>query len=277
MRAALMQIVAGLSITLGTSTSATALQPGASVAGAPGAAEGRLELVVVAQPGTSAQRVPLDLGGGREVIAYRFVAAPAGGLDSRAIQPSWEIRVRPRADAFATGFQLTSAASDVTLPRPFGVRLSAGDSMDFVVTVRAGHGESLTLRLIVEFDPVNYPASRLPVIAIDANRRTDGDERSQVWEWIATESGRLVALGGITRGQVVTVALLDADASAVAWSGTVDSRRSGALPGSGVMVRLGVPVIAGRTYRLVVAPADPERPPALVGHLFGLVLAADGK
>ena len=157
--------------------------------------------------------------------------------------------------------RLSAAESHLTLPRPFGVRLDHQDSLIIVVTLSPSDVErGALLQITLEYEPLQPRASRLPVLALSAQREDGARDENLVssdeagegrWSLRPTVAGRLVAISGRAFACAQEVVLEDVRTGRVLWrtrpfapgsGGTADQRSE--------VIRPGVSVEADRTYEL---------------------------
>jgi hypothetical protein len=96
-----------------------------------------------------------------------------------------------------------------------------------------------------ERDPL--ASSRIAVTSTDL-RAVQPVTDATSWEWTAPERGRLLAINGLPLERLDGVELVDATTGEVLWSTALRGNATGATATH--VLRMGVPVAAGRTYRL---------------------------
>lgn len=159
----------------------------------------------------------------------------------------------------AARLHLSSNRREFTLPSPLGLLVDAGDVVVFEVTQAGGARSSERLRLFIDGDKVDGPATRLGVVAMAASAHRDGmpmqglaTERGEVtWEWSPAVDGRILAIAGSVWQNTRDLVLEDVTTGERLWELTSRGDVAyGALSTAGDVIRLGVPVQAGRVYRL---------------------------
>jgi hypothetical protein len=177
---------------------------------------------------------------------------------------------------------LTNSAADFTLPRPLGFRLQAGDSIALRLdawSLPRGH----ELQLVVDYEGGAAAASRLPVSPIAVHGRELTGDVSKVarasaeleWSWTAEHDGRLLALAGLDLRRVREVTLEDSATGERLWSATLcDAEGRTVFRKVSDVLRLGVAVRQGRSYRLRATQLSASATDQPLGELLALVLAA---
>ena len=197
----------------------------------------------------------------RGLVAYRFrivvtdsVGAPVSGGEA------WQatIMVGGRAesrDAMRPLVQLDSRSREVTLPRPLGYHLAAGDSVELVALDHAAAGDGRLLQLVIDYEHDDEATGRLAVTPIPASAAFVGSPKEHTvevtWTWTSGRDGRVLAIAGLPLDRVRAVMLEDAATGTILWSATVsdvDGRTAFGTPGD--VVRLGAAMQGGQTYRL---------------------------
>jgi hypothetical protein len=177
--------------------------------------------------------------------------------------PSWDMQVFVSTQAVGgthlrSLVRLSASSREIALPRPLGFRLGASDSLLIVATFGDADSQAqLFLRLSVDYEPLTGPHSRLAVLPLGVT--TANSERAigatgtatQRWEWKADLTGRLLAIAGLRLDGAVELVLQDVETGMVLWSAAVAGRQV-LFAQSGQVIRLGVPVQEGRSYRLTV-------------------------
>jgi hypothetical protein len=169
----------------------------------------------------------------------------------------WEVHVVASfRDESVTLARLGPSATELVLSRPLGYLLRPGDRIRAVWTGPAGVPGEATVH--VEYEPVEGPVSRLGVVPATLTG-SDGPDRVS---WTAPVSGRILAFADVpTDSELV---LIDEDTGRVLWRGTLGSATGQAFGSGGSVMRAGVPVEAGRSYRLVVSGAPAAEVQALI-------------
>lgn len=247
-------------------------------------------------------RLALAMGRGNGVVGgrvdsamvlyrFRIVATDRSGAPIAAAGSlaQWEATVRVIE---ATGgnsarplVQLSNRSSDFTLPRPLGFRLSAGDSIELRVSPSSlASGDEL--QLMVDYESGSAIATRLPVLPQPARGAAVAGEVSKFataepaleWSWTPSQDGRLLAIAGLALELVRDASLEDAESGERLWSATLrDADGQSVFGKGGDVVRLGVAVQAGRTYRLRATRWSPSLEAGAAGELLALVLPAGSR
>lgn len=191
-------------------------------------------------------RSPVNVPMPRATLLYRFhvVVVDAWG-ESVGDAVEWTLRL---VDDGQTVARLSTTRSKLEIPRPYGVRLGAGDTL----SILAALPEGASVRITLEYESPD-DQGRLPVVAAGtAATAVDVVGASERFTWTAERSGRLVALSGASLVGAASVELVDVDAGTVIWREQASSAFGSEAQQRSEIVRLGVRVLAGRTYRLVV-------------------------
>lgn len=231
----------------------------------PAQAAERIELRLAHQGTVETARVVLPNRAGRDLMAYGFRASvvrdaaaeagreggPAAGGETSAASPEFAIELRAGGDAEVATLVLSHDQRELTLPRPLGLRLAAAESL--IVELLVGDDEARGLEVVVEIEiePAARQSSRLAVRPVAATPFVIATETTS-WEWAAAQSGRLLAVTGLPMERVEAIALVDVETGTILYSTHVAANVPGALRPTGDVLRLGVPVEAGRRYRLSV-------------------------
>lgn len=219
------------------------------------------------RPGAGVDRLVVDGPLGRPVLMrmpraamlHRFAAALVDA-QGRPIAGPVEWSVTLGDEALSAVAFLTSARAQIGIPRPYGVRVEAGDEL--VVTARVSAGiDGASLRVTMDYDLPEPSATRLAARAVVARAEPrEADERDAAtleWTWTATGADRLVAITAATMGGAAEIVVEDATTGAPVWRMRGPSRFASAAAQLGETVYPGVRLEAGRTYRLrVVRSAD---------------------
>lgn len=250
----------------------------------------RLRLALSLVPGRT------EVGGRVDstVVLYRFrvIATDRSGATAAEAgsTPEWEatVFVAPPTDRGAPPrslVQLSSRSRDVTLPRPLGYRLEAGDSIA-VHVVGASTARVTELQLVVDYEVGAGIASRLAVSPLPARAwEPDGHGATFAasapgleWRWTPDHDGRLLAIAGLPLEWVRDAVLEDAESGETLWTSPLrDASGRSVFGKGGDVVRLGVAVQAGRTYRLRATPVSVSVDSAARGELLALVLPSAGR
>jgi hypothetical protein len=190
-------------------------------------------------------------------VLHHFVGELLDAQGQRIAGPvDWTITVGNGGAAIA---RLSNQRQDLQIPRPYGVRLEAGDSL-VVVGELPSQLDGAILRVRLEYEEPAAARTRLPVQARTAlaleSRRIRGEEvRESSWSWVAQDGGRLVAITGRQLVGAEEVILEDAERGVVVWRMRAPPRMAGDVRQVQETLRPGVSLEAGRTYRLrIVTP-----------------------
>jgi hypothetical protein len=195
----------------------------------------------------------------RAAVLHRFVGELVDAAGQRIAGPvEWTITVGSGAVAIA---RLSNQHHDLQIPRPYGLRLDAGDSL-VVVAELPSQLEGASLRVRMEYEEPAAVRTRLPAQARTAtaldSRRIRGEEvREGTWSWVAQDGGRLVAITGRQLIGAEEVILEDTARGTVVWRMRAPPRQAGEVRQVHETLRPGVALVPGRTYRLrIVTPMD---------------------
>jgi hypothetical protein len=190
-------------------------------------------------------------------ILYRFTLEILT-LDGRPCSAAaWE------ATVFVVGsgvpaelVRLSAGRQDVTLPRPLGFSVGAGDSLGVRVRLCCDAGDSVHLRLVAEYEPLQLRFSRFPAVAAPAVPEASGTLPESVsWLWQTPVSGWLLALSGMDHVSSGELILQDAETGALIWRHRFEQPASGTTDAASAVILVGTTVQAGRSYRLMVTSA----------------------
>jgi hypothetical protein len=190
-------------------------------------------------------------------IVYRFTFEIIT-LDGRPCPAAaWE------ATVFVVGYgvraelvRLSAARHEVILPRPLGFSVGAGDSLGVRVRLCGEAGDSVHLRLVAEYEPLQLRFSRFPAVAAPAVPEESGTVPESVsWLWQTPVSGWLLALSGMEHVHGGELILQDAESGALIWRHLFEQPVSGTTNAASAVILVGTTVQAGRSYRLVVTSA----------------------
>lgn len=192
---------------------------------------------------------PVDQLIDRDVMAFHFHVEATDASGASILLPSGlTLTLRFGAEGRETIVRLSGSERDVVLPRPLGVRVDRDAGVDVRVSFAGSATEGVTLHLAIEHESFERAGSRIPVLASRATHSTAGDG-VQGWDWTAPSDGRLLNLTGLSLGRVGVIDLVDVASQEVIWSS--DLRGSATDSPVTATLRLGVPVRAGRTYRVI--------------------------
>ncbi len=227
-------------------------------------------LVTVEAADPSPQHIALAERIDRDLMAYRFrvEAVDAEGREV-ALPTATTLAMRIGTGDRGSDLLFNEALRELTIPRPWALRLRTEDSLHFVVESHGTSVRVIRLRVSIEFEPAERERSRLAITSARADNRVAYDQPAGTWEWTQPMDGRLIAISGLALAHVRKVALVDVGSGRVVWSADLGGEMSLASSGSGSpALRLGVPVAAGRVYRLVTdcpcrLPAESEEEPVV--------------
>jgi hypothetical protein len=203
---------------------------------------------------TAATHFPVDKMLDRDVMAFHFhVEATDAAGTTIALPSGMTMTLRFGAEGRETVVRLTGAERDVVLPRPLGVRVDRTAGVEVSVSFSGPAIEGVTLHLSIEHEPTDRGASRIPVLASRATYSAT-DDGARGWDWTAPSDGRLLSLTGLSLGRVGVIDLVDVATQEVIWSS--DLRGNATDSPVHATLRMGVPVRAGRSYRLTARGAE---------------------
>ena len=164
---------------------------------------------------------------GSDVVAYAFRVELVDSLGARfSRSPSVQ---RVDAAVFAGRRLLVQFAGTtaVSLPKPLGFFLTAGDTLRIVALVAPvalADSESIRLRLIIDCEPTDRPLSRLAVLMVDVPRAVAGSTDAAVsdrmivtWTWTSEIAGRAMAISGNGIERARELSLTDVTTGEVLW------------------------------------------------------------
>ena len=176
------------------------------------------------------------------------------GLDA-----SWGVTIfsaTPLAEGYegaAAMARLTNGSNDLRVPRPYGVRLPAGDSITVVASLPTTGAPGATLRITIDYE--SEPATRIAAVAIASTETV----ATGTWTWRVEFDGRLVAIAGRQLLSVKELVLEDVTTGHVVWRTRTHYEVPGVEGQQSEVVRPGVSVWAGRIYRLRAVYAESNR------------------
>ncbi len=183
------------------------------------------------------------------------------GLPRRA---DWRVQIfhvtrGASATVVAPMAQLSAADPDLQLPRPFGVRFDADDSLLIVATLAADDSaRGVLLQVSFEYESKERSVSRLPVLSL-SSQRTEGSSSGR-WSLRPAVAGRLVAISGRLLACAEEIVLEDTASGRVIWRTRVAEPFTGRdADQRSEVVRPGVAVEAGRTYELRAVRSGAEK------------------
>ncbi|HTJ23464.1 MAG TPA: hypothetical protein VL383_13765 [Gemmatimonadaceae bacterium] len=164
---------------------------------------------------------------GSDVVAYAFRIAV---VDSFGARFSRSASVESVDAAVFAGERLLvqlAGTTAVSLPRPFGFFLTAGDTLRIVARITPAalaDSESIRLRLIIDCEPTERPVSRLAVMIVDVSRPASelanaarSDRAIATWTWTSEIAGRAMAISGAAVEKARELSLTDVTTGEVLW------------------------------------------------------------
>jgi hypothetical protein len=210
----------------------------------------------------------------RAAVLHRLVGELVDATGRRIAGPvDWTVSVG-NGGAFTA--RLSHQHDEWQIPRPYGVRLEAGDSL-VVVAELPSRQEGATLRVRMEYEEPAAPRTRLPVqaraaMALESSGTGVQAVREADWNLMAQDGGRLVAVTGRQLVGAEEVILEDAERGTVVWRMRAPPRLAGDERQVQETLRPGVVLEAGRTYRLrIVSSTDRVAPRACDAPLWLVV------
>ncbi len=131
------------------------------------------------------------------------------------------------------------------VPRPYGIRMGAKDSMTIFSNV-ATEGTETALRVTIDYELAEARTSRLAVVALAARATAQVAGSEDSWTWQPAVGGRLVAVSGRELEGAEALVLEDATTGAVLWH----TRAQQVAGAQGDLIRPSVTLEEGRAYRL---------------------------
>jgi hypothetical protein len=162
----------------------------------------------------------------------------------------WDVTIWNAAAGSSPLATLDEAHPELRVPRPYGLRLNAEDSLTVAVDVRALGAAGSTLRAIVDYELPESAGSRLPVLALSSSRAVLDAPAQDAWTWQPAVNGRLVAVSGEALARADEIVLEDATTGAVLWRTRVQRPSAAGTAYRQEQIRPGVTLEEGRAYRL---------------------------
>lgn len=214
--------------------------------------ENRIE-VVVDGTGAEVRQIPLGDQFGKDVMAFRFRLEAVNKFGATIAMPaSIVLTMRVGALSANSEVRFTRDLSDLTLPRPWAIRLGADDSLVVSLAGSETANDEISFRLSIDYEPLDRVQSRRAVNTMETDSRTSEVGLVEAWDWRPTTDGRLLAMTGLSLDRIDAIALVDVETGAILWSTDVSGHKVGGSASASAVLRLGVPVTAGRSYRLTV-------------------------
>ena len=221
-----------------------------------------------AAQGVSQRRMSLRMAHAAVVHRLRVDLVDAQG-DVISTGAAWDVTIWSAANGDGALATLNEARPEMRVPRPYGLRLEATDSLTVELDVRALGSAGSTLRAVIDYELPDAGASRLPVMALTSSRavlNADAATSQDVWTWQPAVQGRLVAVSSEALARADEIVLEDVETGAVLWRTRTQRPVSGAAGHQRqVQIRPGITLEEGRAYRLRTiyaanaAPSDSER------------------
>ena len=216
----------------------------------------RLQVTVVAGDSLR-QRIALSDRIDRDLLAYHFRLEAVDARGGTIALPA-AVSLTLRVGSGDRGSQLlfSAAGQDLTIPRPWALRLRTEDSLFIIVELGGDTVDAVSLRVSIDYEPVGRDRSRLAITSARADQRGAIGDEASVWEWTQPTDGRLIAITGLPLEQLRQISLVEVESGRVMWSADLGGEMVMAPTSAGSpALRFGVPVVAGRTYRLVAGCA----------------------
>jgi hypothetical protein len=155
------------------------------------------------------------------------------------------------------------------VPRPLGIEVSAGDVVR--VEFEAWSADVAQFTLLLEYE-AEAGEGRIPVRPVDAVAAGPAHG-----EWVIepTVTGRLMALAGLRLDGGAELVLRDAGSGAVVWREVVPAADARGFAGSGSVVRVGVLLRQGHSYRLSITSGAGASPAAQAPLWLAAALPAE--
>jgi hypothetical protein len=176
--------------------------------------------------------------------------------------------------------QLSSLMRALELPRPLGLRLDAEDSLAVRGHVRAtGTSAPLHVRITLDYEPVDGPLSRVPVlplllrVAVPGDSAVDPGAGGSSRAWQAPVDGRIMVLVGVPLDAAGQLTLEDVESATILWHEILQPVTGEGFGRAGNVVRVGAAVQAGRVYRITLHCADGEAAAAMADRPVHALLA----
>jgi len=166
---------------------------------------------------------------------------------------SWDVSIWSNSNSSGVMATLDETRPELRIPRPYGLRLNADDSLTVEVDVHALGAAGSTLRAVIDYELPDAGTSRLPVLALTSSRAmpSGGATVQDAWTWQPTVEGRLVAVSGAALSLADEIVLEDVETGAVLWrTRTQRSIGAAAAFNASEQIRPGVTLEEGRAYRL---------------------------
>lgn len=165
---------------------------------------------------------------------------------------------------------LNEAHPELRVPRPYGLRLDATDSLTVEMDVRSFGAGDVFLRAVIDYELPEITASRLPVLALTSSRAVLTNMKNSAkattedaWTWQPTVQGRLVAVSSEAVARADEIVLEDVATGAVLWRTRTQRPLSGAAGYQRQeQIRPGITLEEGRAYRLRTIYAANDAPSA---------------
>lgn len=218
-----------------------------------------------ATQGMSQRRMTLRMAHAAIVHRLRVDLVDAQGeIVSEGV--TWDVTIWSTALVGGAMATLNEAHPELRVPRPYGLRVDATDSLTVEMDVRAFGAGDVTLRAVIDYELPEAGASRLPVLALTSSRavlKSAKTTTQDAWTWQPTVQGRLVAVSSEALARAEEIVLEDVATGAVLWRTRTQRPVSGAAGHQRQeQIRPGITLEEGRAYRLRTIYAANEAPSA---------------
>jgi hypothetical protein len=193
-----------------------------------------------------------------DAILYRFTLEIVSRNGRSGHDAGWEATIFLGSQFMRVDLvRMSAGQQEMVLPRPLGFTVAAGDSLGIRVTLPAA-SDSVHLRLVAEYEPLQRRFSRFPAIPAPATPEEPGmlPAGSVSWLWEAPVSGWLLALVGMNHANGSELVLQDAESGKLIWRHVFEPPVNGSPNAAAAVVLVGTTVEAGRSYRLIAISAD---------------------
>jgi len=218
-----------------------------------------------AAQGVSQRRMSLRMAHAAIVHRLRVELVDAQGEVVTA-GASWDVTIWSAAFGGGAMATLSEAHPELRVPRPYGLRLEAEDSLTVEMDVRALGGAGSSLRAVIDYELPEAGSSRLPVLALTSSRavlNAVAANTEDAWTWQPVVQGRLVAVSSEALARADEIVLEDVQTGAVLWRTRTQRPVSGAAGHQRQeQIRPGITLEEGREYRLRTIYAANQAPSA---------------
>lgn len=216
-----------------------------------------------AAQGVSQRRISLRMAHAAIVHRLRVELVDAQG-DLITEGGDWDVTIWSAAFGGGAVATLNAGHPELRVPRPYGLRVDATDSLTVVMDVRALGAGGAMLRAVIDYELADTRTSRLPVLALTSSRAQPNAAQlraQDAWTWTPAVQGRLVAVSSEALASADEIVLEDVQTGAVLWR-TRTQRPASAAAGvqRQEQIRPGITLEEGRAYRLRTIYAANEAP-----------------